>query len=394
MRIAIFGGAGHIGSRVVRELNKRAPDAELIIADKNLEGAKRLASELGGNISAQLVDADDPKSLLSVMEGVDVAISTIGPYYKYGRKLLEAAIGAKTDFVDIDDDYDATRDCLELDAEAKRAGITAIIGLGASPGLTNLMAKHGAEKLDQVDEIHTAWAWTALDPRMGPAIIAHYFHAITGKIPTYRDGKWIEIPAFSEPEIVEFPPPLNGIEVRHCGHPEPLTIPRYIRGVKVVTNKGVIWPKILADVSRTLADLGWTSLKELKIDGVSVPLRDILVRLTLVLPEFISPETLDAAVREAQERYGDYMMGAGFRAEVKGERRGKEVRYAYGVACPSATLSTALPTAIGALMIARGEVEGKGVFAPEGIIDPRALLKEIAREMEIVEIEEKALELP
>lgn len=51
MRIVVLGGAGHIGSGVVRELNKRAPDAEVIVADKNFEGAKKLATELGGKTS-------------------------------------------------------------------------------------------------------------------------------------------------------------------------------------------------------------------------------------------------------------------------------------------------------------------------------------------------------
>ena len=47
--------------------------------------------------------------------------------------ILKAAIEAHVNIVDIDDDFDATKDSLDLDKSAQKAGITAIIGMGASP---------------------------------------------------------------------------------------------------------------------------------------------------------------------------------------------------------------------------------------------------------------------
>ena len=391
MRISVLGGAGHIGSGVVRELVKRAPDVEVVIADKNLEEAKRLVAELGGKASAEPVDASNPKSLVRVMEGMDVVINTVGPYYVYGAKVLKAAIDAKTNFVDIDDDYDATKACLGLHEKARRAGITAIVGLGATPGLTNVLAKYGSEKLDKVDEIHTSWAWTSIDPFMGPAIIAHYFHASTGDVPTYRDGGWVEVAALSEPEVVEFPPPLSEIEVYNVGHPEPVTIPRYIKGVKVVTNKGTVWPSLMAEATRIFADLGLISLKEFTVKSVTMPVRDVAVEFVLSIPELTPPETIEALATEAEERYGEYALeGVGLKVKVKGESQGKITCYSYGVACRSAIFCTALPAVLGALMVARGEIEERGVFAPEGVIDSNKFLKEIAKDIEILETEEKA----
>jgi len=391
MRICALGGAGHIGSGVVRELVKRAPDAEVVIADKKLEEAKSLVAELGGKTSAEPVDANDPKSLVKVMKGVDVVVSTIGPYYVYGVKALKAAIDAQTNFVDVDDDYDATKSCLELDKEAKKTGVTAIIGLGATPGLTNILTKYSAEKLERVDEIHTAWAWTALDPTMGPAIIAHYCHASTGNVPTYRDGKWIEVPALSEPEVVKFPPPIGEIEVYHVGHPEPVTIPRYIKGVKTVTNKGTVWPSYMATATKIFADLGLFSLKEFTVKGVSMPARDITIASIMALPEVAPPETIEALAREAEEKHGECAItGVGLAVRVKGESGGKTTCYSYGAACRSAVVGTALPAALGALMIARGKVKDKGVFAPEGVIDSNKFLREIVKDIEILETEEKA----
>jgi len=393
MKVIVLGGAGHIGSGAVRQLVKRAPNAEVVIADKNLDGAKDLAKELGGKTSAKSVDANNPKSLIEVMKGADVAVSTIGPFYVYGAKILRAAISAKTNFVDIDDDYDGTKDCLDLNEEARKAGITAIVGMGLTPGLTNIMAKYGAEKLDKVDEIHTAWAWTGIDPTIGPAIVAHYYHACTGKVPTYRDGKWVDIPSLSEPEIVDFPSPLGRIEVSNVGHPEPVTIPRYIKGVKVVTNKGAIWPEYpFRDMTKVFADMGWSGLKEITIKGVSMPVRDILVALTLAMGELAPPETVEALTKSALEKIGEeYLMGVGARSEVRGISKGKRTRFAYGTAWRSAIDSTAIPAAIGALMVARGAIKERGVFAPEGVVDSKAFLKEISKDIEIWETKEEIL---
>jgi len=50
-----------------------------------------------------------------------------------------------------------TQDALEKDGEARRAGVTVLLGIGASPGLTNLLARHSADQLDEVDYIQTVW---------------------------------------------------------------------------------------------------------------------------------------------------------------------------------------------------------------------------------------------
>lgn len=385
MRIVVLGGAGHIGSGVVRELVRLAPGADILVADKDLERARSLCSELGDRTSPRQVDAGDPHSLLAALRGADAAVSTIGPYYTYGVRVLRSAIEAGTSLVDVDDDYDATEECLGLQEEAEKAGVLAIVGLGATPGLLNLLAKHGAGKLDEVEEIHTAWAWTGVDPEMGPAIISHYFHAITGEVLTYREGRWEKVRALSEPEVVAFPPPVGQQRVYHVGHPEPVTLPRYIRGVRTVTNKGTIWPPLLADLARTFAEVGLTSLRELR--GVSIPLRELMVQLTLNLADLAPPELLEKVQAEL-EALGEYSLGVALRAEVRGRKGGRVVRRTYGALCRSAVTATALPAALGVLGVARGEIHGKGVFAPEGVIEPGAFLREVGKEVEILETEE------
>jgi saccharopine dehydrogenase-like NADP-dependent oxidoreductase len=85
-------------------------------------------------------------------------MGTIGPFYKYERKVASACIEAGVNYVSICDDYDAAAEFMELDEEAKQAGVTAITGVGWTPGTTNVFARLAAEQLDEVDEIATAWA--------------------------------------------------------------------------------------------------------------------------------------------------------------------------------------------------------------------------------------------
>lgn len=382
-----------MGSATVRDLVNSGVE-EVVVADFDMERAKEVAKRYKGQkskVSALFVDANDHKSLVDVMKGADAVASVIGPFYKYGVKVLKAAIDAGVNFVDINDDYDATRDSLELNGQAKKVGVTAIIGLGASPGITNMLAKFGADKLDRVDEIHTFWSVPLGDEEGGgSAATDHWFHCITGKVPTYRDGKWVDVPAGSEPEIVDFPPE---IEVFNVGHAEPVTLPRYIEGVKVVTNKGGLTPSWVNQVFFNLVAFGFSSTKPLKVKGVSITPRDFTLALLQAVPDFAPPETLTRIVEDLSET------GAvgGLRVDVKGEKDGNSIRLIYrlGVTRPEmATMgnSTGVPLSIGAQMLARGEIKAKGVFAPEGCVDPEAFLAELKKRG--AEIYETAEETP
>jgi len=384
LKIVVLGGAGHIGSRIVKELHDLDPTTEIIIADKDVTKANEVAKDVGGNIKTVYVDATVEDSLIDVIKGADSVINAIGPFYRFGVPILRAAIRAGVNFVDINDDYDATLEALKLHDEAQNKNITAIIGLGATPGITNLLAKHGADKLDEVSDIGTYWIWTAVDPTMGPAIIDHYFHAITGLVKTYKNGNWVDIKALSEPEHYEFPKPIGTWEVAHAGHPEPITIPRYIKA-KNVYNKGGVWPSDLNEIAKAFAALGLTSLKEISIKGQNYRARDVAIAITLALPEITPPEELERSITSLYERLGDYALtGVGLGVIVKGIKEGSEYIIKYGLACKEASQATALPAALAALELAASKDFKKGVYPPEaGVISIEKLISGIKRAFRI-----------
>jgi len=386
MKFCVLGGGGHIGSGIVRELSKHAEGAEIVIGDINAKKAEEVAREVNGQVLK--VDAADAGSIKDAVKGSDVVISAVGPYHKFGKRVLEAVIEAGINFVDVDDDYDATSACLQLNSDAEKAGITAVIGLGATPGITNVLAKYGAERMDEVERIDTYWAWTALDPTMGPAIIDHYFHAVDGNIPSYRDGEWVEVPALSDAEVVEFPEPVGCIEVYNVGHPEPVTIPRYIK-VRSVTNKGTVWPSIMAELTKYFSMLGFTGLEKIPIGKDEVAIRDIMVKLIEHLPEIVPMDLIVEITQETVRRFGEQfaLYGVGIGTRVAGEKSGEKREVFYGVAEASAVKATALPAALGAIMIAEGKVDRPGVYAPEGVIPAKEFLSVLSKEIKIIEVE-------
>ncbi|MEM3832497.1 MAG: saccharopine dehydrogenase NADP-binding domain-containing protein [Thermoprotei archaeon] len=379
-KIIVLGGAGHIGSRIVKELRELNSSVEITIADKNVEKANDVAKDVGGSINVVDVDASVEDLVVSMLKGYDAAINAIGPFYRFGVPILRAAIRAGVNFVDINDDYDATLEALKLHEEAQKRNVTAIIGLGATPGITNLLAKYGSEKFDEVHEIGTYWVWTAIDPTMGPAIIDHYFHAITGMIKTYKDGAWVDIKALSEPERYEFPQPIGVWEVAHAGHPEPITIPHYIK-VRSVYNKGGVWPSDLNDIAKAFSMLGLTSLKMMSIKEQAYVARDVAIAITLALPELTPPEEIERTISSLYERLGEYALtGVGLGVMVKGIKNGSAHIIKYGVACREASQATALPAALAALELASSQGFKSGVYPPEaGVVDVSKLLNGIKK---------------
>ncbi len=384
--IIVFGGAGTMGSEVVRQLINRT-DARITVADASTKALNRLAAELGDRIEATTIDVSDFAGLVQLMKRADVAVSTVGPFYKYGSELIKASIAAGVDFVDIDDDFDATAESLSLDEQAKRAGITAIIGMGASPGVTNIIAKYGADKLDAVKEIRIFWAESAIDPT-GPAALTHWFHIISGEIPVFKDGNWGTVKGFSEPEIVEFLPPVGKLEVYYTGHPEPVTLPRYIKGVKNVSIKGALFPPTIMGLYRTLIDTGFGSPETFIVtEGISMPFRELSSRIVRAMPRF-APEYFGNIFEEAVKKY-ENCAGA-FKIIVTGEKNGKKTQYIYDLVANSVSRGTATPAAMAALMLLEGKIQKKGVLAPEGALDVNLFLAEATKEVQIHETEIRA----
>ncbi len=363
-RIVVLGGSGVVGSVAVRTLVKVGEFAELVVADINHTAAERLVSDIGNaKLTAVQLDATDPQAIKSAIEGANVVLNCSGPFYKLGPIILEAVIESGIDYVDVCDDYDATVKLLEMHEAARQAGVSALIGMGSSPGVANLLARLCAEMmLDEVESIDILHAHGG-EPHEGAAVIAHRFHSMTSPIPMYLDGKYVTVDYFEESGVaLEAEHDFHQIGTYLCypyPHPETLTLPKYI-DCRRVTNLGCVLPPEYYDLTRELVKLGLFSETPLNVKGQDVSPFDFTIAYIIQERERILQETNFGVQRGC------------LKISMKGTVEGKPHQFDFSLSSVGQSMGegTGIPAALGAILMNRGKITEKGVLPPEACVNP------------------------
>ena len=164
MKVLALGGSGGMGRYAVQSLYKHSKIKKIYVADINADAAKDFSSNFSDKVESIGLDVTKHESLLEVMSQVDIAVNTTGPFFKFAEPILSAAIETNCHYFDICDDWEPTEKMFLLDDKAKNAGITAILGLGASPGLTNILAYMAMLELDDISKVYTGWDISSATP--------------------------------------------------------------------------------------------------------------------------------------------------------------------------------------------------------------------------------------
>ena len=358
MRALVLGGAGGMGQGVARDLIKQPQVTGVVLADLFPDPA-RLAKKLRDSEKVTLIkmDVNDHAGMVNAFNGIDVIINCAGPFYKTAVPVARAAVEAKVNYIDICDDYEGTEIIFnsEIGKMAKEAGITVLTGMGSDPVTNNVLVKWYADRLDSVEEIYLYWVVSIAE--LAGAAWDHSLHMTLGKIPQYLNGELVLVEGGTEEVAEEFLEPLGTCHVRYVGHPQPLTIPKYIKGVRNVVIKGALIPLWVDELIKQQRDTGFLGQEPIDIKGTRVTPYDLALRLW---------ETIPAGRDNGPQ-------ASGLKVIVKGERDGKKVTYTADMVGRMAP-GTGLPASIAALMMDAGDVIEKGVVAPEGCIDPDKFL--------------------
>ena len=94
------------------------------------------------------LDVLDSEALRRVLAKHDAVLNLTGPFFKFAYPILEAALKENCHYLDICDDWEPTEKMFTLNELAQEKNKTAIIGLGASPGITNFLALKAMTELD------------------------------------------------------------------------------------------------------------------------------------------------------------------------------------------------------------------------------------------------------
>ncbi|MFH1435481.1 MAG: saccharopine dehydrogenase NADP-binding domain-containing protein [Pseudomonadota bacterium] len=376
-KIMVLGGAGAVGSVAARTLASKAYFSHIVIGDINVEQAEEIAGEMQSPIvSVQKVDVMDPDGLRDAIRDCSVVLNCSGPFYRFAVPVLEAVIDTGVNYVDICDDVDVTLDVLRMDGAAIRSNVKALIGMGSSPGVTNLLAAFAADTLlDRTDSIDIFHAHGG-EPVEGEGVIAHRFHCMSIEIPMFLDGKRTYVKYFSDEgralrQTFKFPV-VGEVPLYPYPHPEQVTLPNHIR-CKQVTNKGTVLPGEYYDLIKDICRLGLHSREPLDVGGRKIAPYDVSVAFLLKERERILKETEFGPQRGCVSII------------VKGMRHREYREYRFHLASLSQALGegTGIPAAIGAILMQTGRVRGKGVMPPEACVDPADFLAMVPEVMKL-----------
>jgi saccharopine dehydrogenase-like NADP-dependent oxidoreductase len=407
-RITVIGGAGDMARVAEEKLLLMCEGCRLVIADIDLDKARKAVERLETNMAeAARVDIFDPEGLREAIRGSDLVLNCTGPYYRTGRPVLEACIDEKVDYIDLGDDDESATALLELEGEAKEAGITALICCGIAPGMVNVLARAFALELDEVKNVDLAWVTGSTPPKEGKqkggaAVIEHMIHCCMGQCATIRDGKRVMIPSFRRGHVLDFPHPLGSYQVFELGHAETATMPRFLPGVSRVRTMGALNPPYLNGIFRGIArqvDKGAMEMKEAvgilmaldageQVRGIKPYLAILGGVLSQLFRREMSLADFRVFLREVAGKPSGESLG-GLLVAVEGIKDGKPVRMQAseserqggsegGMDMDEAT---GTPLAVFASMLLDGLIEDRGVLAPEGCIDPEEFLLRLEKAM-------------
>ena len=378
MKILAIGGCGSMGRYAMRSLQNYSAIEEIIIADINKENAEVFADSLNHKVSAIQLDVNDANALNQAMEHIDIVVNTCGPYFKFGVPILEAAISSGCNYIDICDDWEPTIDMMKLDAKAKSAGVSATIGLGASPGLTNLMALIAIRELDEVTTVYTGWdiGGTSLDEnamqQSENAAMMHGVEQMTGRVKVFQGGAFKMIRPLKKINVKY--PGLTNFNGNIFGHPEAVTFPRY-------------FPKLQDSIN--LAHGGHADFFILKFIMSLVNFRLLSKEKAAHLFSLLEGK------QSTQKRHKGVDYPPAMYGFAHGIKNGMPA--SVGVCIPSNTEDsdmnekiknigmgeiTGIPLACGIKMLAEGHIKEVGVLAPEaGHIEPNGFISNVFEEI-------------
>jgi lysine 6-dehydrogenase len=148
----VLGGVGAIGRVVVRDLFESYPRNRVLIADYNEAGAREYARSFKSRrVRAAFADATKSGHLAKLLHGHTVVINCT--QHDFNLNVMQAALAAKVHYLDLGGLFSWTRKQLKLDRKFKRAGLTAILGMGCSPGITNVMTRAAVDELGRADSV-------------------------------------------------------------------------------------------------------------------------------------------------------------------------------------------------------------------------------------------------
>ncbi len=348
LSVAILGAGGTIAPAIVRDLAESAEASKLILLDVNEERAAAVAREHGGP-RAQVRTADARSGLATALEDCDVLVNSAS--YRVNLDAMRACLDAGCHYIDLGGLYWLTGRQLEMHADFERAGLLALLGMGSSPGKTNVMAVAAVRALGgHPERIDVFAAGRDMDPPSGPSYpyaVQTLVDELTMRPIVLRGGEPQEIEPLTDGGRVDFGEPVEAGHTIHTLHSELRTFGDSF-GCDEASFRLSLSPAVLERVR----DL--TTAPRERIDAAAaeaVPASSATVSVHMIEAHAGGRKARVRAVTRPMEQWG---LGGG-------------------------VVSTGAPAAAAVRLLARGRIEARGALPPERCVDPDDLFPELER---------------
>ena len=386
-------GVGTVGEAIARLSAGRPWLEQLVLADVDLDRARRVADSIGDSASHPVarIDASDASQVeqLARAHGVDLVMNAVDP--RFLMPVFRGALAAGTHYMDMavslstphpTDPYRLPGlklgdEQFAMHADWEARGRLALVGQGMDPGLSQVFAAHAAKH--DFDEIHE------INLRDGGAlrVEGHGFPTVFSICTTIeeclnppivweRQRGFFTLEPFSEPERFIFPEGIGPVECVQVEHEEVTLIPRVL-DARRVTFKYALGDEFI-NALRVLHAIGLDRNDPVTVRGQQVRPRDVV---TALVPD---PATL-----------GDHMFGrAVVGTHVTGIKDGRPRElYHYQLCDAQETMAryglqpvawqTGFNPIVSMELLAEGVWQGAGVLSAESF-DPDAYLAILDRD--------------
>jgi saccharopine dehydrogenase-like NADP-dependent oxidoreductase len=348
--VAVLGAGGTIAPALVHDLAESAEVGSLLLLDLDGERAARVAERHGaGRAQARRVNGGC-QDLSRALTGRDVLVNAAS--YRANLDAMRACVDAGCTYIDLGGLYWMTGRQLELHDLFRHAGLLALLGMGGSPGKTNVMAARAVRELGEPPAaVHVTAAGRDLgaDPS-GPLSVPYSLRTLVDELTMapveIRDGAPAELAPLAPGGRVRLPAPIGRADTIHTIHSEMRTFGESF-GCAEASFRLSLAPTLLAR------------------------LRELAER----------PNEVDAAARRALPPSADTV--SVHRVEAVGSERSVSVT---AVTSPApqwglggGIISTAAPAAAAVRLLARGRIGATGVLPPERCVEPDDLFPELER---------------
>ena len=372
MRMLVLG-AGLQGSACAYDLLQNDEVSEVRLADLN---TGHIADFLGPYSGKRLIptplDVRNKEGVRALMRESDAVMSAI-PYY-FNLDLARHAADVGVHFCDLGGNTDIVFEQKRLDVTAREKGITIVPDCGLAPGMVNILAQHGIDQLDSVDEVKIFVGGLPQNPE--PPLNYQIVYSLEGVLDYYttlswvvRNGQRVQVKALSEVEPVHFEEPVGELEGFHTAGGLSTMAFRYEGKIPTMEYKTLRYPGH-AKIMEAIRDLGLLDADPIDVKGVRVSPRDVAV--TVMGPRLTKDDGKDLVA---------------LRVTVKGKKgsEAKTIKYELvdrydekrGISAMMRTTGYSL--SITGQMQARGEVQPTGVHTPDECIPGDKYIAELKK---------------